>query len=56
MQAKVDEAILAFEDEAPVEEEIEDDNVEAIDEEKEYECIPSLLAQYQPSRSEILDH
>ena len=56
MQAKVDEAILAFEDEAPVEEEIKDDKIEAIDEEEEYECIPCLPAQYQPSRSEFLDH
>ena len=56
VQARVEEAILSFEDEAPVEEEIKDGKIEAIDDEEEYECIPCLQAQYQLSRSEFLDH
>ena len=45
MQAEVEEAILSFEDEAPVEEDIKDDKTESINEEEEYECIPCLSAQ-----------
>ena len=56
VQAANEEAVLTLEDEAPVEPEIKSDEIEAIDEEEEYECIPCLPAQYQPSLSEFLDH
>ena len=56
VQAVGEEAVLSLEDEAPVEAEIKSDEIEAVDEEEEYECIPCLPAQYQPSRSGFLDH
>jgi hypothetical protein len=52
-----EKAILSFEDEAQVKVQVENEEIEAVDEEEEgYECIPCLPAQYQPSRSEYLDH
>ena len=56
VQAIGEEAVLSLEDEAPVEAESKSDEIEAVDEEEEYECIQYLPAQYQPSRSEFLDH
>ena len=54
-KAAQEKAVLSVEDEAPVKVQVDTDEIEAIDEE-EYECIPCLPTQYQPSRSEYLDH
>ena len=58
VQAETQEkAVLSFEDEAPVKAQVDDDEVEAINEEEEEADVPLCLpAQYQPSRSEFLDH
>ena len=48
VQASGEEAVFSLEDEAPVEAEIKSDEIEAVDEEEEYECIQCLPAQYQP--------
>ena len=51
-----EEALLSLKDESPVEAEVKTDEIEDVDEEEEYECIQCLPSQYQPSRSEFLDH
>ena len=58
MQAETtqEKAVLSFEDEAPVKAQVDNEEIEAIDEEEEADVPVCLLAQYQPSRSEFLDH
>ena len=51
-----EKAVLSLEDEAPVKAEVDSDEIEAIDEEEEADVPLCLPAQYQPSRSEFLDH
>ena len=50
MQAVGEEAVLSLEDDAPVKVEVKNDEIEAVDEEEEYECFPCVPTQYQPSR------
>ena len=54
VQAASAKAILSLEDKTPAEAEVNSDEIVAVDEEEEYECVPYLPAQYQPSRSEFL--
>ena len=52
-----EKAVLSFEDEAPVKVQVDNEDIEAIDEEEEADVPLCLPAQYhQPSRSEFLDH
>ena len=50
-----EKAVLSFEDEAPVKAQVENEEIEAIDEEEEADVPSCLPAQYQPSCSEFLD-